>query len=101
MKQTSQSIKIRVGEEFEVRLRSNPTTGYSWTLRRRPDEAVAEITGPAFIAPGGDKVGAPGEELWKIRAAGKGKTSIVLQYHRSFEPDKSPAERKTFKVVVE
>lgn len=101
MKETGQSIKVRVGEEFEIRLKSNPTTGYSWTMREPPDEAVVVITDKAFIAPGSGRLGAPGEELWKLKAVGKGKTRISFEYRRSFEPDKPPAERETFQVMVE
>ena len=30
-------VSVEVGEQFEVRLESNPTTGYGWQVVEQPD----------------------------------------------------------------
>lgn len=53
--------------QFIIKLKSNPTTGYSWFMREYDNELVQPIR-HTFEAPKDSKLaGAPGYELWTFR----------------------------------
>ena len=53
--------------EFSIKLKSNPTTGYSWFLRSYDGNLVKPVK-HAFIPPTDTKlVGAPGYEVWTFK----------------------------------
>ncbi len=63
--------------EFVIKLKSNPTTGYSWFLRDY-DADMLEPVSHVFEAPANKKLmGAPGYQLWTFRA--KSEAFIVPQ----------------------
>ena len=95
------TIRASVGKEFTLTLASNRTTGYGWQLSRPPDKAVAQFVSSEYAAPHATKaVGAPGRELWKFRAAGRGATPIELVYVRAWEQGVAPAEEARYNVIV-
>ena len=49
-------VSVEVGDEVEVRLESNPTTGYGWVVTAQPE--VIELVSNDFQAPDTDLVGA-------------------------------------------
>jgi inhibitor of cysteine peptidase len=52
---------------FVIKLKSNPTTGYSWFLREYNDSGIQAVK-HVFVAPTDKKlVGEPGYELWTFR----------------------------------
>lgn len=53
--------------QFTIKLQSNPTTGYSWFLRKYDANLITPLS-HAFHAPARQLVGAPGFEVWKFRA---------------------------------
>lgn len=96
----SQPIDVSVGDEFEIRLESNPGTGYSWELQKPLDESIVKAVGDSEFEQGAtDAPGAPGDEVLTYEAVGEGTTKIKLGYERSFE-DNPPTETKTFTVEV-
>ncbi len=99
-KDSNMLIEVKVGQEFDIVLKSNPTTGYSWKLARPLDKKMLELVKSKYKAPEGSTLGKGGEEVWTFRGMGKGKTSISLKYVRPWEKDKPPAETEIFKVVV-
>jgi inhibitor of cysteine peptidase len=93
-------IVVNSGDEFVIVLDSNPTTGYSWAVAGQTDPRVVEIVGSNYVAPDTELVGAPGKDYWTFKAAGKGNTSITLEYGRPWEQDQPPADQMTFQVEV-
>ena len=77
--------------EFVIKLKSNPTTGYSWFLRDY-DSKIVEPVSHVYEAPTDKKLmGAPGYELWtfKIKSAGfvvPQRTTLRFMYARPWEP---------------
>jgi len=94
------SIDLKVNDTVEIKLESNPTTGYSWFLGDNVDSTVVSVTGPEFIESKKDKelVGAGGYEIFTIKAVSKGKTSIILNYERPFEEEEEPID--TFEITI-
>jgi inhibitor of cysteine peptidase len=82
-----------------VRLRSNPSTGYSWRVcsGARP---VLALAGRAYVPPKDDRLGAPGTAVLRFRAVATGKTVLRLGYTRPWEKDVAPAQTFTLRVTV-
>ncbi len=75
---------------FVIKLKSNPTTGYSWFLREF-NSSLVEPVKQHFEAPTDKKLmGAPGYELWTFRAKPAAflvpqQTTIRFVYARPWE----------------
>jgi inhibitor of cysteine peptidase len=87
------TIRLEPSQELVVTLGSNPSTGFRWILSEEPDPGILELVGSAYVEPEADLLGAPGEEVWTLRAVEPGRTSFVLRYERSSgEPSGAPFE---------
>jgi len=93
-------IEITAGQEFVLRLDSNPTTGYGWKLADGIDEDVAKFVSSKYRQYEVKLVGSGGSEYWTFEATGSGTTAIKMQYVRSWEENEPPAEEKVFTVNV-
>ena len=96
----NKEVNVKVGDVLAVTLESNPTTGYKWQVKGISDKAVLENTGSEFIAGGAGAHGAgtPGKEVWIFKALKEGKSTLTMEYLRSWEGN-VPAE-KTFSLSV-
>ncbi len=83
--------RIGVGGTLAVRLSSNPSTGYSWSLPEPDGKGVFACVGDLMekrLDDGQDvreSAGRGGKHLWLFRALKKGSQTIVLRYQRSWE----------------
>jgi hypothetical protein len=48
-KNNGDSININISDNVEIKLESNPTTGYSWFLSDKVDKTIVSVTDPVFI----------------------------------------------------
>lgn len=78
------SVELDVGDELEVALPGNPSTGYNWHVGA-VDAAVLERAGEPTFKPQSELVGAPGLVRLRFTAVGKGSTTLELVYQRTFE----------------
>ncbi len=94
-------VELVAGDTLTITLESNPTTGFQWELTEITDQNVLEQQGePEFKAPEDETlVGASGEEIWTFKALEKGKSTISMEYQRSWE-DIEPAETFVLTIVV-
>ena len=99
-KNNGDSINLKINDSLEVKLESNPTTGYSWFLNDNVDVTIVSVSDPVFIESEKDKelVGAGGYEIFIIKAISKGKTSIILNYEIPWEEEVEPIE--TFEITI-
>lgn len=90
---TSESMEVEAGQDFQVVLDANPSTGYDWTVAEKPDPNIVEQAGEEAVQPpeGQTMTGAPIKEIWKFKAVAAGKTDIVFENARSWEKDVPPA----------
>lgn len=70
---------------FTLRLRSNPTTGYSWFLVSYDRDLITPIS--QKFTPDTSKIGAPGVDIWTFKVNSGAfvvpqATQITLQYFR-------------------
>lgn len=96
-----QRVDVRVGEPFDIRLPSNPSTGYRWTLVD-PIPVTVRADGVARYEAGASGVaGAPGVETWSFVGVAAGPGQLRFEYRRPWEPATiQPAQRASFRVDV-
>ncbi|HOO78625.1 MAG TPA: protease inhibitor I42 family protein [bacterium] len=95
------TIRVRPGETFVIKLDSNITTGFQWSMPEPPDPGVVDFLEKDYIpSDTGKRAGGGGREEWKFRAAGTGETTIDLIYSRSWELGVPPARTAAYRVVV-
>jgi predicted secreted protein len=93
---SGKTVEICVGDELEVVLPGNPTTGYVWEVSS-PDSNVLRLDKSDFVA--SDKtIGSGGMDIIRFHAIASGKSEVKLIFHRPFEQNMSPL--KTFEVTV-
>lgn len=78
--------------QFVVKLKSNPTTGYSWFLRGYDSEIIAPVKHHFEHATDRKLMGAPGFETWTFQVKEHGfivpqQTAIRFVYARPWEND--------------
>jgi inhibitor of cysteine peptidase len=91
-------VELRRGQKFAVSLEGNPTTGYTWEAVEY-DEAILRQVGEPEFTPESDAVGAPGRQVFRFEALGKGQTTLQLVYHRPWE-DAEPEKVFSVEIVV-
>jgi inhibitor of cysteine peptidase len=111
------SFVVAPGEELDIRLAANPSTGFQWRIGDPLDEAVVVLVGSDFqrtdaVAPtDGEGAPAPGSEsaaplgqggfeTWRFRAVAPGRTTIELVYVRPWEENAAPARFAIYSVDV-
>lgn len=96
--QSGTEITLRPGGKLNLKLDSNPTTGYFWYLKDIDASQVDQLSDEynADPAPEG-LVGSGGHQLFVFEALATGKSNLVLSYERSPE---DVAETLTLKIKV-
>lgn len=93
-------LGLVMGQIAEVRLPSNPSTGYRWALMEASTDLIT-LLDHGFVAGRTDMMGAPGEERWTFQAMRVGSGELRFEYRRSWEPlDVPPAQRASYRVEV-
>lgn len=102
--ESDSQVSITAGEWFDVKLESNKTTGYSWTVMitdMNPDGIVSDMGNEYIEQPKEGRVlGAGGYELWHFKTLDRGFFNLVFHYARPWETDGTPAKTVTIGVTV-
>lgn len=79
-------LRLRVGEVFNLRLPSNPTTGFRWVMRE-DGAPVLQLLGPEVYSTPEEAgvVGSAGVSTWRFRAIARGESRLSLDYRRPWE----------------
>ena len=95
------TIHVLPGETIRVKLRSNPSTGFSWALGPFEERGLETNGESEFVAdPHREgEAGYGGCEIWTFKARHSGENEISLFYARSWE-DVDPAKRFKLNVVI-
>jgi inhibitor of cysteine peptidase len=98
---SGKEYKLSVGEEFQVRLWENPTTGYLWTILGTVSSHL-ELVDRKFT-PGKDtrRVGTGGERVFVFRAIKPGRAVIHMTLKRPWENEGTEAESYFIKLTIE
>ena len=83
---SANEVSLSAGEEFVVRLGSNPSTGYQWEIAEMSVPDIAEFQLRSYEdADNTEVVGAAGFEVFTFEAGSSGAGILRLEYVRSFE----------------
>ncbi|MDY7040595.1 MAG: protease inhibitor I42 family protein [Chloroflexota bacterium] len=100
---SGEEISIVVGEEFEVKLEANYTTGYHWDVAEM-DESVLELVAKNYKLDtryDPPPPGTGGTLTLRFKALSAGQTSLKLVYHQSWEDSAGPARNFEIQVNVQ
>ncbi|AKB73309.1 hypothetical protein MSLAZ_0048 [Methanosarcina lacustris Z-7289] len=98
----STTISLKKGETFYLRLKENPTTGYSWQLNLSQKVSLVSDKYYPPESKEGEKpiVGAGGVHLWEIKADSKGNQQVTAIYKRSWENETGTEDKFALNVEV-
>ena len=100
----NQELEVRAGETFEVKLCSNPTTGFQWSEDSQiSDTTVLKQENHQFVGPESKPPpppGTPGQEIWTFEALKQGPSTIYLEYSRPWEGGEKSEWTLTVDVIV-
>jgi len=94
------TVNLKIGDVLEVRLSSNPTTGYEWSVDPK-STTLLKPSGQSQTQPTQSGVGRPIVQIFKFRAAGKGTGTLLLHYVRSWEKPDPNEEQFSLQVTIE
>lgn len=89
-------VEMRVGDDLEIVLPANPTTGYVWNSSTHDSDQLRLVNSDFY--PDSKNIGGGGMEIIKFRAEAAGKSQVKLMFHRPFERAIPPL--KTFVVTI-
>lgn len=100
-KSLKSDYKVNKNEIFEITLKSNPTTGYSWKwIKEHPSKIIDSVSSTYVKDKSEPKIlGVGGNEIWKFKGKETGVETLVFEYCRSWEKN-STIETKKFVVEV-
>ncbi len=91
---------VKVNKEFQVVLKSNPTTGYSWMAKY--DSNYVKLINSRYIPyktkPG--IVGSGGIQIFTFKAIKPGKTVIMMQYQRPWAETVPPLKEVRYNLII-
>jgi inhibitor of cysteine peptidase len=95
-------LNVKVGQEFSISLKANPTAGYTWEahydaqflkLKEKKLEPIAPSR-PGSALP----LGSPGKAVFTFIPIKTGQTNIKMIYQRPWE--KTLAQEEVFAVII-
>ena len=92
-------IDLTIGTDLYVKLPSNPSTGYDWTIAGDPAPLKLQKASYRKSTKGGNTVGGSGTTVFRLSASSSGLATLTLVYRRSWEYNVPPI--KTFAVRVD
>lgn len=98
---SGKEYNLSVGEEFQVRLWENPTTGYLWTILGSVS-SHSELVDRKFT-PGNDarRVGSGGERTFVFRAVKPGRAVLHMTLKRPWEKEGTETGSYFIKLTIE
>ena len=94
------TVDLTTGELLIVKLPSNPSTGYAWTVNGDPAHLKLIKHFDLRSTEGSGMVGAPQTSVFELKATSAGAATLTLLYRRSWEYNVPPAKIITVSVKV-
>jgi predicted secreted protein len=97
------SITMKRGGELMVKLDTNLTTGYQWTMGPAATGPVlSPIGSPIYVNKGNEPrfVGAGGINVFRFKAEQAGQVTMQFDHKRSWETNVAPAKSVRYTVIV-
>ena len=94
-------LLVGAGQEFNIVLEANPTTGYHWEIVGELDQSVVEFVKTEYTSTSDPNlVGGGGLDVWIFRAVSAGEVQITLGYYPPSNDPVDPQQMTTFIVTV-
>ena len=93
-------VDVDAGERFEIRLDSNPSTGYAWQMSAMSTPGLVALESQTHVAADAGLVGAGGTDVFVFSALG-GAGVLRLEYARAFDDPIVPERVAEFIVLVD
>lgn len=96
------TVDVERGQEIVVRLSSNRTTGYGWTLASSGAGILASTGDAVYMldSTATNMAGAGGVESWSFKANQSGQEELRFEYRRPWEQTTAPAKTVSFTIRV-
>jgi inhibitor of cysteine peptidase len=93
------TLTLHVGDRLSLSLAENPTTGFRWELKTKPEPEFETVT-DTFESSGGSP-GSGGTHHWQWKATRTGTAMIRLEYRRPWETNAPPGQVFSVTLQVE
>ena len=90
------TVRIQCGDDIQLELQENSTTGYSWHFDELNYEIVSERQERKS-----DLIGSPATHIWILRPKSLAQNVIKMSYYRTWEGKRSDTQRFKVKIVVD
>jgi inhibitor of cysteine peptidase len=94
------TVEIKMGDTLEVRLNSNPTTGYEWYVHKQ-STTLLKLASQSQTQPTQPGVGRPIVQIFNFAPKAKGTGVLLLHYVRSWENADPNEEQFNLHVRIE
>ncbi len=94
------TVQLKTGDVLEVRLNSNPTTGYEWYVHKQ-STTLLKLSGQSQTDATQPGVGRPIVQIFKFEPRDKGTGVLLLHYVRSWEKPDPNEEQFNLHVTIE
>lgn len=94
------TVTIKMDDVLEVRLSSNPSTGYAWYLQKQ-STALLRLTSQTQIPATQPGVGRPNVQIFNFAPKAKGTGVLLLHYVRVWMNPDPNEEQFTLHVTIE
>lgn len=95
------TIYIKEGHAFFLKLKENPSTGYSWQLKLSNGlSQLSDKYHPFEPSENNLVIGTSGFRLWRIEGVTKGDQQVTAIYKRSWEPETCQEQIFKLNIVV-
>jgi inhibitor of cysteine peptidase len=91
-------VSLPVGEEVQIEVDENPTTGYRWELQAEPANGV-DLLNTSFCRRGAG-VGAGGSRVWTVRLTRPANVLLHAFLRRPWQPTSAPQESASVELVA-
>ena len=97
------TLTLQKGQELELQLNANRSTGYGWTMALNPSPVLMQDGDPVYDPEEtpGRIIGAGSVETWRFHAEQSGRRTLRMEYRRPWEREVPPAHVVTLRIVVE
>ncbi|HNW97665.1 MAG TPA: C1 family peptidase [Bacteroidales bacterium] len=93
-----QTVSLTSEQVLEIKLPSNPSTGYGWYPINLKTNIVKQVGNWEFIPDNAGLEGTPGTQITRFVGVSKGTAELLLAYKRPWEKNIEPLE--TFKITI-
>jgi len=76
----TQLLTVKAGQDFDIVLPANASTGYQWQIVSKPDATLVQSIGENYIAEQPVLPGSGGVDVWTFSALAPGETEIQFGY---------------------